>query len=32
MLNGRPWSDFDAAREVIRWPGTMGPVKLEAEY
>lgn len=32
MLNGRPWSDFDPAREVIRWPGTMGPVKVEAEY
>ncbi len=31
-LNGRPWSDFDAAKEIIRWRGLSGQVTIEAEY
>ncbi|MCX6559366.1 MAG: hypothetical protein NTZ26_02520 [Candidatus Aminicenantes bacterium] len=31
-LNGKPWSDFDAAKEIIRWRGLPGPVTIEAQY
>ena len=31
-VNGKPWKDFDAAREVIRLHGLQGTVKVEAVY
>jgi hypothetical protein len=31
-VNGRPWSDFDAAKEVVRLHDLQGSVKVEAEY
>ena len=32
MLNGKPWSDFDAAREVIRCHDRKGTIQVEAFY
>ena len=32
MRNGRPWSDFDAAKETIRLHGVSGELKVEAHY
>jgi hypothetical protein len=31
-VNGREWSDFDAAKEVVRLHGVQGSVKVEAAY
>ena len=30
LLNGRPWSDFDPAKETIRLHGVSGELKVEA--
>ena len=32
MLNGKPWSDFDAAKETIHLQGLNGDLKVEANY
>jgi hypothetical protein len=32
MLDGKPWSDFDAAKETVRLRGLNGTVKVEAKY
>ena len=31
-VNGKPWTDFDPAKEVIRLPGLTGTVRVEAAY
>ncbi|MBL7223938.1 MAG: hypothetical protein ISS72_08795 [Candidatus Brocadiae bacterium] len=31
-MNGRPWADFDAAKEVIRLRDVKGAIKVEAAY
>lgn len=31
-VNGKPWTDFDAAKEVIRLHDTKGTIKVEAAY
>ena len=31
-VNGRPWTDFDAAKEVVRLHGVQGTVQVEASY
>jgi hypothetical protein len=31
-VNGKAWSDFDAAKEVVRLHDVQGPVKVEASY
>jgi len=31
-INGRPWSDFDSAKEVIGFRSLWGTLKVEAEY
>jgi len=31
-VNGKPWTDFDAANEVIRLHDTKGTIKVEAAY
>jgi hypothetical protein len=32
MVNGEPWSDFDATREIIRLHDLQGTIKVEAVY
>jgi len=31
-INGRPWADFDPAKEVIGLAGSRGALRVEAEY
>ena len=31
-VNGRPWTDFDPAKEVIRLHGLHGTIQVEATY
>ena len=31
-VNGRPWTDFDAAKEVIRLHDLQGTIHVEAGY
>ncbi len=31
-VNGRPWTDFDPAKELIRLHGLQGKVQVEASY
>ncbi len=31
-VNGRPWKDFDAAKEVVRLHDLQGTVRVEASY
>jgi len=31
-VNGKPWTDFDAAREVIRLHDVVGTIRVEAAY
>lgn len=31
-VDGKPWSDFDAAREIVRLPGAGSAVTVEARY
>jgi hypothetical protein len=31
-VNGKPWTDFDPAKETVRLPGVQGTVQVEAGY
>ena len=32
VVNGKPWHDFDPARELVRLTGLDGTVSLEVRY
>jgi len=31
-VNGKPWTDFDSTREIVRLPASAGRLRVEAEY
>jgi hypothetical protein len=31
-VNGKPWTDFDAARETVRLPASVVKIRIEASY